>query len=1005
MQFNFKIFCLLLFGAAMCTVTVYAGGFRVNGGHGSFNQSLAPIDYTGKVTDKKNKPLAGVTVKIKSSGLTVQTNTKGLFKIAAVSGEVLVVGFVGYQTVEQRLGKNHNLDLTLQDTSVIVINRKRPVDLIYSSMPAELSVSSTDAVYTDNIIKSTSTSIRNALIGKLSGIYTNQGSGMPGGDGVSLTVRGRDPLVIIDGIPRTLTIFDLEEIESVTILKDAVSTAMLGSRSMNGALSIVTRKGIPGKQNISFTAQTGVQQPLKLLKPLNAYDYASLYNEALTNDGIAKVYTDADLQAYKNHTDPYGHPDVDWRNQIIKPSSLLSRYTLNFNGGNKVTRYFVGLENVSQKGILLTSDENKYNTNNDFNSYVIRSNVDIDLNNKLSMGLHLLGRILTGYQPGGGTAGILNSITTTPNNAYPVFNKNMSLAGTTQFQNNIYGQTIRSGYQLNYKRDAIADFYLKRTLDEVVKGLWIRATLSFNASLSQTTTRSKSFATYQMMLSPTGDTSYSKYGTDGTQGNSTAIDYQSRQSYAEVQLGYDRRFGKHGVTALVLGNKDNSVNGSDLPLTYTGVSGRFTYDYQKKYVAEFSFGYNGSNRYPEGARLLFTPSAGLAWNISEESFMKRYSWINSLKLYGSVGKTGWDNAGYFVYHQYYYDGSGYTIGTSASGNTSMNELVLANPDIDYEKANKMNVGLETSVLNNKLSVKAEYFSMKFYDLLMQRGRNTSLLGQSYPNENIGINRNTGLDLSMDWQETKRKFHYFVNINASILKTKVLFQDEVYKPYSWMKQTGQPVGQLFGYTALGLFQTQDEINKSATTEGYTPHPGDIKYKDLNGDGVINQLDQTPIGSTQPLIYYGAQMGFSYKGFDFSALFQGVQNRSITLTGNTEWEFQNNGYGQAYEHQLRRWTPQTAATAMYPRLTVNTNINNDILSSYWVHSGNYMRLKFIELGYSVPQGLIKKMKLETVRVFCNATNLLTISGYDRVDPEVYGGAYPIQRVINAGINIKF
>jgi TonB-linked SusC/RagA family outer membrane protein len=879
----------------------------------------------------------------------------------------------------------------------------KKVQLIYSALPASLTAASTSAVYNHDLIKAPVTSVKNALIGRMAGLVTYQGTGLPGSDAVNALLRGQAPLIIIDGVPRNLTIFDLEEIESVTAVKDALGTAVLGARGSGGALVITTRKGIADKQTVSFTVQTAFQQPLKMVKPLRSYDYARLKNEALTNDGQPIAYSDADLAAYRNGSDPYGHPDVDWAATVLKKNSLFNRYSLNFRGGNQTARYFVSLEHVKQGGFLQTSDVNKYNTNNDFKSYVIRSNIEVNLDSKVSMGLSLLGRILNGNQPGYGTNPIIGLQLITPSNAYPVFNPNGSLGGNQVYQYNLYGVTMGSGYQQNYKRDVFADFYLKRTLDEITKGLWIRGLISFNATLSQNTYRSKSFATYQMKITGT-DTSYTKFNADGSQGNSTSVEYQGRQGYAEVSLGYNRNFGAHGIDASLVASQDNSVSGSDLSLAYRGVAGRASYNFQHKYIAEISFGYNGSNRYPEGTRYRLYPAAGLAWNIKEEAFLKKVSWLNSLKLFTSYGKTGWDKAGYFVYNQYYYDGAGATFGATPTGNTSINELVLANTSIDYEKANKLNAGFEASLIGDHLQVRAEYYSMKFYDLLMQRGKNSAVIGNDYPDENIGSNRYKGLDFDLKWQVNTSKIGYFVNANMSILQSKVLFQDEVYRPYEWMKRTGRPTNQLFGYTAVGLFQTTDEISKSATIDGYTPQRGDIKYKDLNGDGVINQFDQGAIGNSSPLISYGLSAGFTYKGFDCSALLQGVKNQNITLTGNSEWEFQNNGYGQAYEQHLDRWTPTNTA-ASYPRLTAGTNVNNHQVSSYWVHSGDYTRLKFVELGYTLPKALIKKVKMEKIRVFVSATNLFTIAAYDRVDPEVNNGAYPIQRVINTGVNIQF
>lgn len=959
-------------------------------------------EYAGVVYDHQRKPLPGATVKITATGNTLTTDAQGRFTLRANEGDEIVLSAPGYYPQTFILTEVRTLVFTLELEPVIAVGAKNNVDLIYTKVPQHLTAASTGVLYNETIVKMPVTSVRNALTGRLAGVYTTQNSGAPGSDGASLSLRGIGPIVLIDGIPRNLTIFDLEEIESVTVLKDAVSTAMLGVRGSAGVLSITTRKGQAGKQQLSFTAQTGIQRPLKFVEPLNAYDYARLYNEALGNDGLAPAYTQADLQAYKDHSDPHGHPDVNWRNELFKNSSRFDRYTLSFGGGSQTAHYFVAMEHINQTGFLRTSSDNKYNTNNDFKSYVIRSNVDVNLDKHLTVGLNLLGRILNSYQPGAGTNSLIAGIMNTPNNAYPVLNPDGSLGGTTVFQTNLYGQSVRSGYQQNYKRDVLADLYLKRSLDDITKGLWARAVLSFNATLSQTHDRNKTYATFKW----NGGNAYTRFRNDGTQVNNTFIDYQGRQSYFELAAGYDRTFGNHGIHALVLANRDNIVDGSNLPLTYQGISGRVGYDWKKKYVAELTVGYNGGNRYPEGTRLRAFPAVGLAWNISEEDFMQKHAWINQLKLYGSFGLTGWDRAGYYVYRQYYFDGPGYTYGTSATGTTTIREQVLANPNVDYEKAHKLNTGLEGTFLNNRLSFKAEYFSTKMFDLLMQRGKNSALIGNTYPDENIGEYRLSGVEFTAGWQANIGKVQYFINANASTLKTKVLYQDEVNQPFPWMRATGQQIGTLFGLTATGLFQSQDEINKSASVDGYTPQLGDIRYADLNNDGVINQFDESPIAGNKPTLYYGATLGLSWNGFDFSALIQGVTNRDIVLTGNSEWEFQYlNGYGQAFGHHLGRWTSENAATATYPRLTAGTNVNNHRTSSYWVHNGSYARLKFVELGYALPQNLIKKVKLSTVRVFVNAMNLFTVAAFDRIDPEVFGTTYPNQRMINTGITIKF
>jgi TonB-linked SusC/RagA family outer membrane protein len=394
---------------------------------------------------------------------------------------------------------------------------------------------------------------------------------------------------------------------------------------------------------------------------------------------------------------------------------------------------------------------------------------------------------------------------------------------------------------------------------------------------------------------------------------------------------------------------------------------------------------------------------GVAWNVSREEFLKSQQWLSYLKLFGSFGKTANDNPGYFSYIQRYFDAATTYFGTGAGGNTSVAEQPLANPNIRPEKANKLNAGIQGALFNNHLGFTVEYYNMKYYDLLMQRGRNSAILGNIYPNENIGQNRYKGWEFQLNWQQDVGSLSYYVTANAALQDSKVLYIDEVTREYSWMQRTGQMVNQGFGYIAEGLYQNQDEVRNQPALEGYTPQPGDIKYKDLNGDGVINQLDVAPIGPSKPRIPYGAGLGLRWHGLDFSLLLQGALNRNIYLSGPTEWAFQNNGFGQAYEQHLDRWTPDNP-DATYPRLNLGTNVNNQATSSYWLRNGDYLRLKNVELGYTVPLKLTNRVRLQGVRVFASATNALTFNQLDRIDPEAYNGAYPQQQLFNFGVNLK-
>lgn len=956
------------------------------------------------ILDGNDFPLKGADVSNTSFKNNAKTDSTGTAKLNSNKNDIIRVQYNGKLLKEYTANGNLNQIIRIDGNNIMVMMQKKVVLTNDIKLSPNLTTASTQAVYNNDLIKSTTTSVKNALTGRLAGLYTNQTSGRPGLDEVSVLLRGQNPIVLIDGIPRDLTMIDLEEIESVTVLKDAVSTAMLGLRSSGGAIAITTKRGFVGAQQISLTAQSGFQSPLKMPKTLGAFDYANLYNEARRNSGDQPVYTQSDLDAFRTGSDPIGHPDVNWQDQVLKNKSTFSRYDLNFRGGGNTARYYVGLEYQNQKGQFNESDLNEYSTNTSFSNYTVRSNVDINLTPKMVLGLHLFGRIGNYTQPGSTAANIFTSILNTPNNAYPIFNENGSYGGNTQFQNNIYAQTVNSGYRLNYRRDIITDLTLRRNLDDIVPGLWVQALVSFYSGLSENTDRSKSFAVNKQ--TGTGSTaSYQLFGVNGTQNNSTSTDYQNRQSYVEGAVGYKRNFGLHQIDAQIRATSDNVNSGGDLSLNYYGGSGRMAYSFDERYTAEVAFGLNRTNRYPKGSPMGFFPAAGLSWNITKEKFMPKLPWLNDLKLFASYGRTGNDAAGYFVFQQFYVGSpSSYFFGTSASSSAALRQDVLANPNVTWEKGDKLNLGLKTTLFSNHLFLQAEYFNNKYSDLLTSPNL-SSIVGTTVRNLNVGINRYSGFELQLNWQQSFGDFSYFISGNASTLKSKVIYQNEVFREYSYQSRTGQPVGQQFGYIADGLFQSEAEINTAAKIAGYIPVPGDIKYKDLNNDGIIDQFDQAKIGTDKPLVYYGANIGFSHSGFDFSVLLQGVANRNLLLTGNSEWEFQNGGFGQAYEHNLDRWTPATAATATYPRVTVGNNFNNNIVSSFWMHSGSYLRLKNIELGYTISPRFTSKVKVSSIRLFVNGTNLFTSASFDRVDPETNGGVYPIQRVINGGLSVKF
>ncbi len=970
------------------------------------------LNYRGTILDDQNNPVVNASVRLSRKQLTTQTNRLGMFDLTANNGDTIIVSAAGFKTTNYVLGAEVQFVLTLDaDNNNLPLTKSSVVQYPYNQVPAKESLASTGAVYNNDLMKSPVTSFRNAVTGRLAGLYTLQTSGLPGADNADLTLRGQSPVYIIDGVVTGITTFDLEEIESVTVLKDAVATAMLGIRGGRGAVVITTKKGSAKKQQLSFTVQSAIQQPLQWLKPLDAFNYATLRNEALRNDGVPAssglYYSQTALDAYRNNSDPINYPNVDYRRAITNNTANFNRYTFSATGGNKSARYFVVAEHVNQGGFFKTDDANTYNTNNNYKSYIVRSNVDLNITNKLTGGIYLLGRIQNTNEPGATNNTIISNLLNLPANSYPLRNADNSFGGSQLYQNNILAQTINSGYRQHYFRDILVNLYLKQSLDDFVKGLWIKGRVAYTSSLTEDIDRSKSFAVFQQ-----GASAYTQYGTNGTQNNGNGISAQGRMDYEEFSVGYDRSFDKHNLSMLVLANRDNSTNATspqDLPYTILGTSGRFGYNYDGKYLAEATFGWNGVNRFPSDGKtkLNFFPAVGLGWNINKESFFESVKAFNNLKLYASYGLNGWDNSGYFIYYPRYQDSASPYFGTGAGQVTALTEGTLANSNITYEKVKKFNLGLTGTLLNNRLSFTAEYFNNEYYDLVQQRGYNSTLLGNLYPNENIGRNRYSGYEGQLSWQQRIKEFQYFISVNASSVASKILYMDEVTQPYGYMYRTGKPVGQQYGYVADGLFQSQAEVNSSPAFAGYRAQPGDIKYKDLNGDGVINQLDVTTIGSTKPLFFYGISLGAGWKGFDVSALFQGVQNRNVYLSGNSYWAFQNNGTGQAYEQNLNRWTPQNAANATYPRLSYGANPNNDAVSSFWVRSGDYFRLKNVEIGYTIPSTVVGKIGVSSARVFANGYNLFTKSSsqLDGLSPESYAGGFPVLRLYNFGVNVKF
>ena len=994
-----KLFLQRILPVSMCLLlNGYAGFARINTvryGYQDVNE------ISGRVTDATGKPLVDVSVKNTTKSISTTTDTDGQYTIAAAKGDLLSFTVMGFETKTITAGDTRQLAVLLTKA----LNDAADFNVLYASQKKATNVAAVAEIYTRDIERTIVSPIAGTFSGRFAGLFTDQGSGEPGNDNVTLSLRGQTPLILLDGVPQNFSSINPEQIESVTVLKDALATAMLGMRAANGAILITTKKGYTGKQTISFKALGGISKPTYLSKPLDAYNYSQLYNEALANDGKPALYSAEALTAYQTGIDPIRFPNVNWQDEVLKKQSVYSRYNLEIAGGRETAKYFVSLDYLDQPGMFKTNGESVYNTNSAYKRYILRSNVQVDLSKHISTSLNLMGRVQDNNEPGATTSTLYSNINNTPANAYPIYNTDGSFAASPNYRSNVFAQNFHSGYRPGMIRDFRIDLAIKGNLEAITDGLWIKASSSINSYLVQSINRSKTVPFFSESMDEAGNFSYFQFNNPGDQSNSLSTESQNRVFYSELALGYSKNAGKNNIEAQVLANNDFRHINRDLPYNVRGISGKASYNYDEKYIAEFGFAYNGvKERYPKGKGFDFFPSVGLGYVISKEGFLKDLTWLNNLKIRSTYGKTGNFNAPYYGYNQYYSSTDGYNFGDNPSTVGGIAQNTLANTNLTWEKADKFNVGLDASLFKNILTLSAEFFKNKHFDLLQSIGNNTAITGINYAQQNIGINHYSGFEFEVTLQKRTGAFNYFLAPNFSILKTEVIYQDEVPRDYSYQLRTGRPVGQRFGYIAEGLFQSATEIQNSATLAAFGVVPGDIKYKDLNNDGLINTNDQTAIGTTKPLMYFGLNLGFSWKGLDFSALIQGVANRDVYLSGSYMWAFQGI-QGQAFEHHLGRWTPETAATATYPRLTAGNNLNNNVTSTYWIKSGDYLRLKSVELGYSLPNSLMKKVRLSGIRLFANGTNLLTFTDLHNMDPENYYGLYPIQKMLTAGINVKF
>ncbi len=858
----------------------------------------------------------------------------------------------------------------------------------------------------------------NALAGRLPGFSIVQEDGLPGAETVNMLIRGYHsfrgssaPLVLVNGRRDDVSMLEPNDIASITILKDAASTAMYGMNSTNGIVLITTKRGEEGRLKIEYNVQTSLQKPTRLPKFLDAYNYASLYNEAMLNDDPTAVvkYDNAALEAYKNGSDPYRYPNVNWLDEFLKKQSFQVRNNLNISGGNDVARYFFSGSYLSDGGIFnVDKGVNTYNTNTNISVLNARASVEVNVGKNLLLSTEIRAKRDKRNAPGAYSAtydeSLFGTLYSTPANAHPVMNRDGSLAGTNDYRNNPYGMLNYRGYS-NYLVTSFSNLTdLTYDLGGLTKGLSVKGSFGFTNYTQFYINRTKTFEVYQ---SNAGG-GYDKIGLNSPITSSGNYDQIVRLYDHSLALNYDRTFGSHHVSAMVKYRREQIDNARSLELTqnFQGPRAYVSYRLKDRYLLDVSGAYEGSEQYPAGSRYGFFPAASAGWILSEEAFMKSTG-IDFLKLRGSYGKTGKPANTYFEYLGAYTQAAaqGGVFGTTPAASIGIFQTKIANPLVTWEKTTKSNIGLDVSVLRQRLSLTADFFSEKSKDILI-----TNAISSMYGaviNTPGGLFENKGFEARARWDDQVKSFRYFVDVHYANASNKIVYMAEQLREHPWMYETGQPYGIRMGYVFDRYFTENDDLSTLPNQSMLgSQKPGDLKYKDLNGDNVIDENDIARISNAKmPQINYGAQVGFGYQNFDFSVLFQGTGKSSTYNSGSAFWEFQSRT-GNAAEHHLDRWVPGAGQSAGYPRLTLS-NPNNFVANSFWVRDNSFVRLKFMEIGYTTPEGFLKRVGVKGARIYLNGHNLMVWDKVKQKDPEIQdnGLAYPILKTVSLGLNVKF
>ncbi|WP_106832084.1 TonB-dependent receptor [Parabacteroides pacaensis] len=991
---------------------------------------------TGKVLDETGEPLPGAAVMVQGSTRGVTTDLDGSFEIEVTPKDKLVISFLGMKEQTIAVAKQQTIIVKLQQKA----DELQEVTVVGYGKQKKASVIGAISSIQVADIKQPVGKISTSLAGQMAGIVAVQRSGEPATSaefwirGINTFGANNTPLVLVDGIERPLNLVDAQDIETFSILKDATATAIYGVRGANGVLLITTRKGKEGKPVINASVEYGFLSPTRMPEMADAMQFIDMYNDVYRDQYGHPYFTPEMRQKYLSGEDPDLYPNVNWMKEIYKNTTTSQRANVNVTGGGKNIRYYVAGSIYNENGVFNAVSGDEYNPSLKWTKYNFRSNIDINLHRTTVLSLYLSNQFDVKNQP--------NSSSSDPwgGDLWQVTFKTVAIATPKVYSDgklacpvgatNPYNLLNNTGYTQVFNNNAQSLVSLEQDFSELItEGLKANVKFSWDAVNSSSVNRYKDPTTweaagrnengdliYNSTPSHTGRNEYLKV-SNGSWGNRTI--------YLEASLTYERLFAqKHRVGGLFLFNmREQNTNQpadyiSAIPHRNQGIAGRATYSFMDRYFLEGNFGYNGSENFAPGRRFGFFPSIAAGYLISNEKFWTSLSSVlSSLKFKGSYGKVGNDEIGggrRFAFNTEMQNSSSFVFGQGGENNIGgIATGYPGNPNVSWEEATKLNVGVELELFRT-LKLNIDYFHEKRNGIFIERESVPSAVGVNVnPYVNLGRMKNEGIDASMEYNRTIGKVSVSARGNFTFNRNLKLYDDKPTPVWAYRSYAGRPYLQDFGLIALGYFESEQDIAESPVHSFGNVRPGDIKYKDINGDGVVNSNDQVPIGRTPvPEINYGFGVSAGWNGFDVSVFFQGIGNVTNLIGGPTIWGFYeanfllNNVYSDVADN---RWTVENPdPAAKYPRMDLHENVNNKQMSTAKLRDMSFIRLKNAEIGYTFPRELTRKIGFSTIRVYAQGVNLFTFSKFKLWDPEISsdeGSQYPNMRIMNVGLNLNF